>query len=103
MRARIYDNRNKYHNGQCQTYDNDGVIQVFHNDLIIFKNDPVKTLIIPLIPKPIPMNLIASPPPSDATNVSDIAILVGYDNISYFHRIFAKQFGLSPKKYRACK
>lgn len=36
-------------------------------------------------------------------NVSDIAILVGYDNISYFHRIFAKQFGLSPKKYRACK
>ena len=32
--------------------------------------------------------------------VSDIALSVGYENISYFHRIFAKRFGLSPKKYR---
>ena len=33
---------------------------------------------IPLITKPIPINLIASPPPSEATNVSDIAIDSGY-------------------------
>ena len=32
--------------------------------------------------------------------VSDIALSVGYENISYFHRIFAGHFGLSPKKYR---
>lgn len=32
--------------------------------------------------------------------VSDIALSVGYENVSYFHRIFGKRFGLSPKKYR---
>ena len=32
--------------------------------------------------------------------VSDIAVSVGYENVSYFHRIFQKRFGLSPKKYR---
>lgn len=35
--------------------------------------------------------------------VSDIAISVGYENISYFHRIFASHFGKSPKAYRDCK
>ncbi len=33
-------------------------------------------------------------------NVSDIAIAVGYENISYFHRIFAEAYGKSPKHYR---
>ena len=33
-------------------------------------------------------------------NVSDISVAVGYDNISYFHRIFQKQFGKTPKQYR---
>lgn len=33
-------------------------------------------------------------------NVSDIALAVGYENISYFHRIFAEAFGKSPKHYR---
>lgn len=32
--------------------------------------------------------------------VSDIAVAVGYENVSYFHRIFQKRFGLSPKKFR---
>ena len=32
--------------------------------------------------------------------VSDIALSVGYENVSYFHRIFQKRFGRSPKKYR---
>lgn len=36
-------------------------------------------------------------------NVSDISIAVGYENASYFHKVFAKRFGLSPKKYRDCK
>lgn len=35
--------------------------------------------------------------------ISDIAVSVGYENISYFHRIFAAKFGISPKKYRDCK
>lgn len=33
-------------------------------------------------------------------NVSDIAVSVGYENISYFHRIFAETYGKSPKHYR---
>ncbi len=33
-------------------------------------------------------------------NVSDIAYAVGYENISYFHRIFAESYGKSPKHYR---
>ncbi len=32
--------------------------------------------------------------------VEEIARSVGYENKSYFHRIFAKQYGTSPKKYR---
>lgn len=36
-------------------------------------------------------------------NVADISAAVGYENVSYFHRIFAKQTGLSPHKFRNCK
>lgn len=35
--------------------------------------------------------------------ISDIAEKVGYDNLSYFHRIFARAYGVTPKKYRDCK
>ena len=33
--------------------------------------------------------------------ISNISISVGYENISYFHRKFFEQYGMSPKKYRA--
>lgn len=33
-------------------------------------------------------------------NVADIALTVGYENVSYFHRLFGKTHGMSPKKYR---
>ena len=33
-------------------------------------------------------------------NIADISVAVGYENISYFHRIFAAAFGKSPKHYR---
>lgn len=33
-------------------------------------------------------------------SVIDIAMEVGYDNISYFHRIFQKKYGMTPRKYR---
>lgn len=33
-------------------------------------------------------------------NVSDISLAVGYENISYFHRIFAESYGKSPRHYR---
>lgn len=33
-------------------------------------------------------------------SVMDISIAVGYDNISYFHRIFQKKYGMTPGKYR---
>ena len=36
-----------------------------------------------------------------ALSVEEIAISVGYENKSYFHRIFAEKFGTSPKKYRS--
>lgn len=32
--------------------------------------------------------------------VAEVAVNIGYENISYFHRIFAEHFGMSPKKYR---
>lgn len=35
--------------------------------------------------------------------VDEIANAVGYENISYFHRLFAARFGQSPKRYRDCK
>lgn len=35
-----------------------------------------------------------------ARKVDDIALAVGYENISYFHRVFARTFEKSPKHYR---
>ena len=35
--------------------------------------------------------------------VDEISLSVGYENVSYFHRLFAARFGQSPKKYRDCK
>ena len=33
-------------------------------------------------------------------SVEEIALAVGYENKSYFHRIFSQKFGRSPKKYK---
>ncbi len=33
-------------------------------------------------------------------SVSEIALAVGYENKSYFHRIFSEKFGITPSKYR---
>ncbi len=33
-------------------------------------------------------------------SVADISYKIGYENISYFHRLFMKKYGVSPKKYR---
>lgn len=35
-----------------------------------------------------------------AMNVIDISMAVGYDNISYFHRIFQKKYGMTLRRYR---
>ena len=35
-----------------------------------------------------------------AMSVMDIALAVGYDNVSYFHRIFQKRYGMTPRNYR---
>jgi len=35
--------------------------------------------------------------------VADVSMVVGYSNISYFHRIFHKRFNATPKEYRSCK
>ncbi len=40
---------------------------------------------------------------STKLSVRNIAEHVGYENISYFHRIFAMRFGATPHKYRKCK
>lgn len=32
--------------------------------------------------------------------VIDISLSVGYENVSYFHRIFTKHYGMSPRSYR---
>ncbi|MBQ6830441.1 MAG: helix-turn-helix domain-containing protein [Clostridia bacterium] len=36
-------------------------------------------------------------------NVAHIARSVGYENVSYFHRLFSERFGMSPRQYRLCK
>lgn len=33
-------------------------------------------------------------------SVMDIGLSVGYDNLSYFHRIFKERYGVTPRKYR---
>lgn len=33
-------------------------------------------------------------------SVMDIGLAVGYENISYFHRIFQARYGVTPRKYR---
>ena len=35
--------------------------------------------------------------------VDEIASLVGYENTSYFHRLFAQRFSVSPRQYRISK
>src|SRR5690606_11648623 len=35
--------------------------------------------------------------------VTDISYAVGYNNVSYFHRIFKKRFNTSPNIFRKCK
>lgn len=34
------------------------------------------------------------------TSIADVSLAVGYDNTSYFHRIFKAHYGCSPKEYR---
>lgn len=36
-------------------------------------------------------------------NIDEIAIQTGYENISYFHRLFYKTYGKSPRQYRFAK
>lgn len=36
-------------------------------------------------------------------SISDIISYVGYDNTSYFYRIFKEKYSMSPKEYRDCK
>ena len=35
--------------------------------------------------------------------VLDVGLSVGYENASYFHRLFQKQYGLTPRKFRVMK
>ena len=33
-------------------------------------------------------------------SVMEIGMSVGYENVSYFHRIFQRRFGVTPRRYR---
>lgn len=35
-------------------------------------------------------------------NIDEIAHRIGYENVSYFHRVFNKKYHQSPKKFRMC-
>ena len=36
----------------------------------------------------------------EKASINDIAAAAGYDNTSYFHRIFREYYKMSPKEYR---
>lgn len=36
-------------------------------------------------------------------SVMEIGMAVGYENISYFHRIFQKEYGMTPRRYRVAQ
>ncbi len=36
-------------------------------------------------------------------NIADISRAVGYENVSYFYRLFEARYGCSPRRYRSCK
>lgn len=38
-----------------------------------------------------------------AMSVMDVGFAVGYENVSYFHRIFRERYGMTPRKYRISK
>lgn len=38
-----------------------------------------------------------------AMTVMDIGLAVGYENMSYFHRIFQKRYGMTPRRYRVAE
>lgn len=40
---------------------------------------------------------------STQLSISEIALAVGYENKSYFHRIFAEKYGVTPSRYRKGK
>lgn len=40
---------------------------------------------------------------STKLSISDIIAAIGYDNTSYFHRVFKERFGVTPKEYRMSK
>ena len=40
---------------------------------------------------------------STSLSVEDVALAVGYENKSYFHRIFTERFGKTPRKYAKLK
>lgn len=40
---------------------------------------------------------------STKLSISDIIAAIGYDNTSYFHRVFKERFGATPKEYRMSK
>ncbi len=37
------------------------------------------------------------------TTKMNVAVAVGYENVSYFHRLFTARFGMAPRQYRVCK
>lgn len=37
------------------------------------------------------------------SKVEEVSLSVGYENQTYFHQLFARRFGCSPKVYRDCK
>lgn len=37
---------------------------------------------------------------STKLSITDIIVAIGYDNTSYFHKVFKERFGVTPKEYR---
>ena len=50
----------------------------------------------------LPLTAAAQLLSQSSTSISDVAVAVGFDNFSYFCRLFRKKYQVSPKQYRQC-